>query len=228
MQSWGTQSRFTNRDTELEPSKSGVIGLLCAALGKPRDERERPDLPSLKELANLKMGVRVDKEGIMKCDYHTALNVAKAGGGVKDCEPSYRFYLADACFLVGFRGNTSLLQKLYEALQHPVWPLFLGRKSFVPGLPVWLRNGFRQDIDDIEEALKEYPYLCAVSQWKTSPEKLRMEMETEYGAGERIKHDQPESFLSRRFNLRHVRTGWIETATLSPPGKEEMLCIYHA
>jgi CRISPR system Cascade subunit CasD len=28
MQAWGTQSRFVNRDTELEPSKSGVIGLL--------------------------------------------------------------------------------------------------------------------------------------------------------------------------------------------------------
>ena len=42
MQSWGTQSRFTIRDTGYEPSKSGVIGLLCAALGKPRDE-SHPD-----------------------------------------------------------------------------------------------------------------------------------------------------------------------------------------
>ena len=38
MQSWGTQSRFSNRDTDLEPSKSGVIGLLCAAMGIPRDD----------------------------------------------------------------------------------------------------------------------------------------------------------------------------------------------
>ena len=29
MQSWGVQSRFSVRDTGLEPSKSGVIGLLC-------------------------------------------------------------------------------------------------------------------------------------------------------------------------------------------------------
>src|SRR4030043_150082 len=92
MQSWGTQSRFSNRDTELEPSKSGVIGLLCAALGKPRDEREAQIPPSINELSALKMGVRVDREGAVKCDYHTALNVkvAKAGGGVKSCEPSYR------------------------------------------------------------------------------------------------------------------------------------------
>ena len=37
MQSWGTRSRFSNRDTGLEPSRSGVIGLLCAALGRPRE-----------------------------------------------------------------------------------------------------------------------------------------------------------------------------------------------
>ncbi len=37
MQSWGVQSRFTIRGTGLEPSKSGVIGLVCAALGRPND-----------------------------------------------------------------------------------------------------------------------------------------------------------------------------------------------
>ena len=36
MQSWGTTSRFDERDTQLEPSKSGVLGLVCAALGRDR------------------------------------------------------------------------------------------------------------------------------------------------------------------------------------------------
>jgi CRISPR system Cascade subunit CasD len=94
MQSWGTQSRFSNRDSDLEPSKSGVIGLICAAMGIPREDPEK-----VKELAGLKMGIRVDRQGTLKRDYHTALNVAKAGGGKpKDCEPSERFYLSDACF----------------------------------------------------------------------------------------------------------------------------------
>ena len=34
MQSWGMQRRFSIRDTGTEPSKSGVIGLACAAFGK--------------------------------------------------------------------------------------------------------------------------------------------------------------------------------------------------
>ena len=34
MQSWGTASKFRERDTGREPSKSGVVGLLAAALGR--------------------------------------------------------------------------------------------------------------------------------------------------------------------------------------------------
>ena len=36
LQSWDTQSRFDVRTTGREPSKSGIIGLICAALGRPR------------------------------------------------------------------------------------------------------------------------------------------------------------------------------------------------
>ena len=65
MQSWGTQSRFTNRDTGLEPSRSGVVGLLCAALGRSRDQ-------SLDIFRPLRMAVRVDREGRLMRDYQTA------------------------------------------------------------------------------------------------------------------------------------------------------------
>lgn len=70
MQSWGVQSRFGMRDTESEPSKSGVIGLLCAALGLPRSA-------NLENLVALRMGVRVDREGKISVDYQTAQNVLK-------------------------------------------------------------------------------------------------------------------------------------------------------
>ncbi len=56
MQSWGVQRRFSVRDTGLEPSKSGVVGLLCAARGRRREE-------PVTDLAALGMGVRVDREG---------------------------------------------------------------------------------------------------------------------------------------------------------------------
>ena len=135
MQSWGIDSRFVMRETGLEPSKSGVIGLLCAALGKPRwdEEAEHSDYPPLSKLAGLRMGVRVDRPGVMQVDYHTVggahlpeettkgswqlYGILKAAykprdfdkppqkGDFKDgAELSHRFYLADAAFLVGLQA----------------------------------------------------------------------------------------------------------------------------
>ena len=44
MQSWGIESKFTDRHTEGDPSKSGVIGIVASALGRSRNE-EVDDLP---------------------------------------------------------------------------------------------------------------------------------------------------------------------------------------
>lgn len=221
MQSWGTQSRFSNRDTDLEPSKSGVIGLLCAAIGIPRDDTQR-----LAELARLKMGVRVDQQGIIKKDYHTALNVAKSGGGKpKECEPSDRFYLSDACFLVALQGEQTLLQGVNNALQNPIWQLSLGRKAFIPALPVYLRDGLLPDCNSLSEALVGYPYLLPHS--KTAPETLRLEIELDFGEPyQRIKQDQPISFISdrRQFHLRYLRSDMVTLKDL-PSAKEES-CIF--
>jgi CRISPR system Cascade subunit CasD len=212
MQSWGTQSRFSHRDTNLEPSKSGVIGLLCASMGRSRDA-------DISDMANLKMGVRVDWPGAMERDYHTALNIAKAGGGKpKECEPSNRFYLADACFLVALQGDSKLLVQLNQALISPVWQLYLGRKAFISGAPVFLKDGLRMD-DDIDNALRNYPYLC--QRRRNPPESLRLELQDENG--EQVKIDQPLSFAQRRFGLRHLITAWVQYRDL--PMAREDICI---
>lgn len=104
MQSWGTTSRFDERDTQLEPSKSGVLGLVCAALGRDRSE-------PLEDLASLRMGVRVDREGIPLRDYQTATGVLVASGKAdpRRTVVSPRHYLADAVFLVGLEGRDQAL-----------------------------------------------------------------------------------------------------------------------
>lgn len=227
MQSWGTKSRFDIRDTEQAPSKSGVIGLLCAALGQPRDE-SRQDLPEIAELGKrLRMGVRVNREGIVSSDYHTAgggsvpgvkkYGVAKASGAPPDTVESHRYFLADADFLVGLeRNDYALLERLHAALANPVWPLFLGRKSFVPGRPVYLVDGLKHA--SLEEALQQYPW-----QWRRRPgepqppEKIRLVLETGYAEGEEVHHDQPVCFetTSRKHAIRHVTTKWLETRDLN-------------
>jgi CRISPR system Cascade subunit CasD len=197
MQSWGTRSRFSNRDTGLEPSRSGVIGLLCAALGRPRDEPLDDFLP-------LKMAVRVDREGRLMRDYHTAQNVRRADPtkGTQDTVLSERFYLADADFLVGLQGEDRLfLERLDTALSRPVWPLFLGRKSFPAALPV--SQGVLEGT--LLEVLQRAPWRRRHRDDKPAGTHLRGVIEVDSGAGE-PRPDVPLSFVSRarRFGVRHV------------------------
>ncbi len=151
MQSWGVSSRFGIRETLSEPSKSGVIGLLCAALGWDRAAETHPiagQARTLAELSALPLGVRVVREGVVRRDYHTAQNVLRAKAKLRPGKPvsdsdlqetvlSERYYLSDAYFLVGIESDdVALLQAIDAALAKPFWPLCLGRKAFVPSLPV--------------------------------------------------------------------------------------------
>jgi CRISPR system Cascade subunit CasD len=202
LQAWGVQSRFSIRDTGLEPSKSGVVGLLCAALGRPRSA-------PVDDLAALQMGARVDQEGRLAYDFHTAQDVLKASGGIKDTEPSRRYYLSDARFLVGLSGDDlALLQSLHAALRNPVWPLYLGRKAFVPGEPVWLEDGLKENAG-LLDALK---YRWLGNDPKRQPERLRLVLEDETGS--EIRQDQPISFAERRFALRRVTTTFVDAEDL--------------
>jgi CRISPR system Cascade subunit CasD len=225
MQSWGVQSDFTYRDTGLEPSKSGVIGLLCAALGKPRDEvhPHNRGKPTLAEMADLRMGVRVDREGLLQRDYHTAKDVRKASGtkmtDTKGTEVSERFYLADAAFLVGLEGkDPEMLHKLDDALHHPRWFLYLGRKAFVPSEPIWIENGVREN-QTLEEALDPRAHPRLRPQHKDYDERMRLVIETKAGERSEIaRRDQPISFAKgqRTFSVRYLRIDFC-----APPIVEE-------
>jgi len=210
MQSWGTTSRFDQRDTGKEPSKSGVIGLLAAALGIDRE-----NWTDLEPLTRLSMGVRHDRPGVPKRDYQTAGcaatdtiikadgTQAKDGGVVSD-----RFYLADAAFLVGLGcDGRSLVDRIHAALRDPVWPLALGRKSYVPSESIWMEDGL-QDAS-LREVLAQWPWIATLRRWEERPEKLLTSFESEDGSGV-LKMDQPlSSFAERRFGARFVRSEWM-------------------
>jgi CRISPR system Cascade subunit CasD len=202
MQSWGTRSRFQERDTEREPTKSGIIGLICAALGRDRSE-------PLNDLTSLKMGVRVDREGLVQSDFHTALDVIYADGSAKGTQLSRRAYLADAAFLVGLEGeNRELLETVFGKLKNPVWPIFLGRKSFLPSPSVYLNDGFKEMT--LIEALTQYPPIAPKNRQKPS-EKWRIVLETNDSNTGDSRWDQPASFdfEHRKFHQRFVKTEWI-------------------
>ncbi len=194
LQSWGTTSRFDERDTQLEPSKSGVIGLVCAALG-----RDRAD--PIDDLASLRMGVRVDREGVPMRDYQTATGVISAVGKteLERTVVSPRFFLADAVFLVGLEGHDHvLMDHIYKALMAPCWPLALGRKSYVPSMPVFIGGGLLSQ--GLCEALRTWPRLVPGDQ--TKPLRFLIEHASE-GA---VRLDQPVgNFSDRRFGPRLIK-----------------------
>jgi CRISPR system Cascade subunit CasD len=180
LQSWGGRSRWDVRDTQTEPTKSGIVGLLGCALGYPTRD------PRLEELDHaLRFGVRVEAAGRIRQDYQTITDflptadgrykhsgVAIASSldklrGNPDVTPSTilspRFYLEDAAFLVGLEAREpegeTLLAACAEAVQNPRWPLFLGRKCCIPSRPIF--DFFGTDYTDLKDALthREWSWL---------------------------------------------------------------------
>ena len=143
MQSWGCQSQFDRRTTLAYPTKSGVIGMLCAALGI-----DRSDTTSIASLAALSMKVLCLSQISRWTDYHTVgagydrdsdkqHRPRKADGGTrKDAVVSRREYLSDARFGVLLSGDGTLLNRCDKALQDPRWGIWFGRKSCIPASPI--------------------------------------------------------------------------------------------
>ncbi len=201
LQAWSAQGKLGVRDTEREPTKSGVLGLVGAALGMPRD-----DDATLASLSALVMGVRVDRAGALLHDYRTAGGGRFRGArytvfGTSDCVPTHRYYLQDASFVVALEGSDGLVALTAEALRSPRFPLFLGRRSCPPSVPplMGVVDGTAWD------ALRSAP---APRVRDNGP--LRVILESRGGDGD-VRYDVPLSFaqIDRRYGRRYVRTEWI-------------------
>lgn len=218
LQAWGTQGRFGIRDTDSEPSKSGVIGLVGAALGMPRTDHGRLD-----QLTRLEMVVRVDREGALVRDYHTAgggrfrgqphgiwkpLDRDPTLGELGETALTERFYLADASFLVALGGDGQLISEIATALQAPAWPLFLGRKSCAPSRPIFAGTREEPPSTALEQAA--FPARLARGRDGSVPDRLRMVVEAIDG---QPRQDVPISFErhARRHARRFVESRWIPT-----------------
>jgi CRISPR system Cascade subunit CasD len=163
LQSWGDQeSKFLIRRSGGAPTKSGILGVLCAALGVSRTDARQ----ELAELNTLGLGVRVDRPGVRWWDYHTVgarMQMRIAEGPCKTKPGAMltrREYLCDASFLVALRGERGLIARLHSALLNPVWPLYLGRKCCPASAPVLGRKDEPAvgEFSDLESALRSVPW----------------------------------------------------------------------
>ena len=153
LQAWGHDSKFGRRDSLDFPTKSGVLGLLCCALGAAGKQTEWLQRWSERDL-QVTAFVPADRQGQpvprlpLLRDFHMVgssfdqtdpwqdLLVPKKSDGGKPngsgATMTYRYYRQDMAYAVALQGPEAELQALADALQNPVWDLYLGRKACVP------------------------------------------------------------------------------------------------
>jgi CRISPR system Cascade subunit CasD len=149
MAAWGDIAVGERRGTWGRPSRSGVLGLVAAALGIERSEGPAHDRLE----AGLGLAVCIDRPGRPLRDYHTAQSPSSRKNvrwptRRDELDPendlntilSERSYLVDldAIVLLWRRDGADVptLPDIAQRLSEPKFVLFLGRKSCPLGLPL--------------------------------------------------------------------------------------------
>jgi CRISPR system Cascade subunit CasD len=212
LQSWGFSSRFQRRTTELHPTKSGVIGLICAAMGLAKGSLEEAEwLPKLSRLGMTSIALPRNDVRRME-DFHTTgggydkkaqpqFIPRKASGGPCDNPTvSHRQYLLDARFGVILAGDRFVLERVAAALRDPLWGVWFGRKSCLPAEPIH-RDIFNTRAEAERALIGDAP----IDQF------TRLEEVANFDAGTDSYNDQPVSFGTsnssaegRAYGLRRV------------------------
>jgi len=200
LQSWGFASRFQRRTTGLFPTKSGVIGLVCAAMGLAKGSaQESEKLPQLAALVltvwqfpRRAMPVRSEPLLVQRLeDFHTVLNTRRAKGGMNpDPVITRRQYLLEARFGMRLTGSAVLLEEVAAALRDPSWGVWLGRKSCVPAAPLHLRPPCLSEADAWQALLSA----AGLSSDTPSNQFPKVEEVVDFIAGTDTFNDQPLSF----------------------------------
>ncbi|MFE2917406.1 type I-E CRISPR-associated protein Cas5/CasD [Kitasatospora indigofera] len=235
LQSWGDRSAFNRRDSQPQPTKSGVVGLLAAAAGYPREA-------DITDLVGLRLGVRVDQPGTLLRDYHTvsdyrgrplpqagvnAKGVQKPTSPAKDTHVTHRYYLQDAVFVAAVQGPITLVTTLAEAIRRPAFPLALGRRSCVPTQPIVL-GAVRHAT--LKAVLAEEPWQAGDAAKNAyhrrshrgpepfSPHRIDLAATFDDPFGDDTLQDVPRSFAPRErgFSTRRIRHAWLNVPTGLP------------
>jgi CRISPR system Cascade subunit CasD len=200
LQAWGVDSRFNRRSTQLFPSRSGILGMCCAALGASKGGAEEARWLKLLDSLHLlvfaipkKIGETVASLGRME-DYHTVQNLRKADGGTKETEVTQREYLTDASFGAILSGDAVVVADLAQAFADPKWGVWLGRKCCVPSTPVLVSVCHSE-----EDAVKSLAGDVALESLD------RVGDATDFAEGSDTFLDRPRNFATREFAPRRVK-----------------------
>lgn len=212
MQSWGYQSRFDRRTTLGYPTRSGVFGMICAAMGVDWSETQE----ALVQWRDVDMTVLVFQQGGRLWDYHTV-----GGGYNKEAQASHivpsaegkprgtvltnREYLENSRFGVVLAGSKSLLREIETHMNNPRWGIWLGRKACIPASRVC--EGVYEDEAEAEAALSRAAQCRAISR--------RIREVRDFAEGTDTLMDRPLDFKKRDFAPRRVKVDTVDAESFN-------------
>ena len=230
MQSWGSSSRFTRRESEAFPTKSALIGLLAAAAGI--DKHAPDELEKLAPFSALRLTVyRLPRAagrlvGRLS-DFHTVgggydarasafdkMSIPRkaSGGASANAVITHRTYLNEARFIAAFEGDAEVIASAIRHLENPVWGVWFGRKTCLPAMPL-------SPVDGADTHAAASALIGRIRDWEETtrrssfpPELNPTHLERwEEPAGDQLQpgdfhfHDQPVTFGQREFHSRPIR-----------------------
>jgi CRISPR system Cascade subunit CasD len=227
LQSWGHGSQFTHRTTAQYPTKSGVIGLIAAAMGidkqaSDEEERVRPLAALGFSVFRVPWSARGQKGDVLPVvaleDYHTVgggydegtprgkLSIPKKAerGGSFGTVVTHRRYLQQGRFVAVLEGDRPILEGIAKKLVNPVWGCWLGRKCCVPASPMLHHGDPASNVcDTLNEAVQMALNFMGCS---LPPSSLDCEETASLpGCAKHVQADEPLSFGKRRYSHRAIQ-----------------------
>lgn len=206
LQSFGVRSKWEHRDTAMFPTKSSILGLIGSSMGLSRDDKYLDTLGK-----DLKVHVRIDKMGNIEEDFQIIGQVYQFNTGKlkklhgNTNQISHKYYIADGIFTVFVEGEKELINDCYNAIQNPVYPLFVGRKCCPVSINFSNMKPF-ENIDDIEDFIVRFPVsgIDRVVYNKKENDDIQFEYYLEKKNGNIIVYDELTSRGQKFYNPRSI------------------------
>jgi CRISPR system Cascade subunit CasD len=230
MQSWGSSSRFTRRETEAFPTKSALVGMLAAAAGidkHAQDEAENLAPYSALRLTVYRLPRAAGRLVGRLSDFHTVgggydakasafdkMSIPRkaSGGASANAVITHRTYLNEARFIACFEGDPETITAAILQLDDPIWGVWFGRKTCLPAMPL-------SPVAGTDARAAASTLIGRIREWEATTDRTSLPTDLdpnhlerwEEPAGDQTQpgdfhlHDQPVNFGQREFHSRPIR-----------------------
>lgn len=229
--SWGDIAVGEVRPSFPAPTRSALLGLLAACLGIPREAKDAFETLS----QSLQFAVRVDADGARLDEYQTISLPEGRGHSMaptrrveeqyarENTMQTYRAHFTDALYTVFVRTSDAKampLETLSEALTHPIFTPYLGRKANPLDVPMCpkiiqcedLGSALQSEESELPEFMHDLFTGTNVRPVRRLARERRVVADARFDhwpwLTEEQRNNEPESRTSWHFSTNRVRVGF--------------------